>query len=256
MANEGHHILDVGQAGFARWRQRRGRLLVRHGIRAFRRVESWSVHRPGADCGHRDAAWAQLFGRCAGVVLDRSLGASIGGVKWRERAQQRSDQCTDLAVVVQVHARFLEEEEGGLRIDSRHLVVFGLADLGHGFLEHLADGVDGDVRLAYSADGVGKQLLNGTRGREISLQRYGLRAAGLNGRDGGIGIGIGIGIGLGGSAVVMNGDGLGALRGQVASDQAAKIRGAAGDLFCLASSFGLSVRAQSERESHDDCSCQ
>ncbi|AZE66468.1 hypothetical protein SAMN04490190_1793 [Pseudomonas libanensis] len=46
-----------------------------------------------------------------------------------------------------------------------------------GFLKHLADGVDGDVRPAYSADGVGKQLLDGTRCGQISLQRDGLRTA-------------------------------------------------------------------------------
>lgn len=114
-------------------------------------------------------------------------------------------------------AGFAQEEERRLGIDRAHLVVFGLADLGDGFLQHLADGVDGDVRLAHRGDGVGEQLFHGRGAGEIALQRYRLGSGCLQRGDGGVGLGLARG------AVVVDGDGLRAVGGEIAGDQPAQV---------------------------------
>lgn len=114
-------------------------------------------------------------------------------------------------------AGFAQEEERRLGIDRAHLVVFGLADLGDGFLQHLADGVDGDVRLAHRGDGVGEQLFHGRGAGEIALQRYRLGSGCLQRGDGGVGIGLARG------AVVVDGDRLRAVGGEITGDQPAQV---------------------------------
>ena len=156
-------------------------------------------------------------------MLHRRLGAGIGGVVRGIGAKQGGHQGADLAVIVDVLAGFAQEEERRLGIDRAHLVVFGLADLGDGFLQHLADGVDGDVRLAHRGDGVGEQLFHGRGAGEIALQRYRLGSGCLQRGDGGVGIGLARG------AVVVDGDRLRAVGGEITGDQPAQVLGAAGD---------------------------
>ena len=109
-------------------------------------------------------------------------------------------------------AGLLQEEEGGLRVHRRHLVVLGLADLDHWLLQHLADGVDGNVGLADRGDRVSEQFLDGAGGREVGLEGNGLGASSLDGGDGLVGIR------PGGGTVVVDGDRLSALRGEIAGD--------------------------------------
>src|SRR2546427_9070955 len=71
-------------------------------------------------------------------MLHRRLGARVGGIERRERAQQRGHQGHDLAVVVDMAPRLLEEEKRRLAVDGGHLVVLRLTDLHQRLLEHLA----------------------------------------------------------------------------------------------------------------------
>ena len=73
-------------------------------------------------------------------------------------------------------ARFLQEEEGRLVVDGVHLVKLCLADVGYGFFEHLAHGVDGNVRPAHGVHGLCKKPLHSASTRQITLQRHGLCA--------------------------------------------------------------------------------
>ncbi|MNV86602.1 hypothetical protein D3C71_1806510 [compost metagenome] len=125
-------------------------------------------------------------------------------------------------------ARFAQEEEGGLGVDRRHLVVLGFADLGEGLLQHFADGVDGNVGSAHGGDGVGEQLLDGGGGGQVRLQCDGLCAGRLDRGNGRIRFGFGRG------AVVVDRHGAGALLRQVARDQPAQVLGAAGDQYDFA----------------------
>ncbi|MCP1913123.1 hypothetical protein ACVIIY_007357 [Bradyrhizobium sp. USDA 4515] len=139
--------------------------------------------------------------RCrAGEMLDRRLGPGIGRIERRVGAEQRRHQRADLAVVVDVAAGLLEEEERGLGVDRAHRVIFGLRDLDHRFLQHLADGVDRDVGAADRGDRVGEQLLHRACCCEIGLEGDRLAACGLQRRH------RRVGIGLGGRAVVVDRD--------------------------------------------------
>ena len=60
MPDERHHVLDVGQAGLAEARQRGGRLVIRHGVLAFGRVEKRRVHRARPHGRDRNAALAKF----------------------------------------------------------------------------------------------------------------------------------------------------------------------------------------------------
>ena len=120
-----------------------------------------------------------------------------------------------LPVVVHMAARFAQEEEGGLGVHRRHLVVFGFADLGEGLLQYFADGVDGDVGPAHGSDGVSEQLLDGGGGGQVCLQRDGAGACRLDGGNGRVRFGFGRG------AVVVDRHRAGALLRQIARDQAA-----------------------------------
>ncbi len=133
------------------------------------------------------------------------------------------DQRADFAVVVKVLTRFFQEEERGFGVDRGHLVVLGFADVDQRLFQHLADGIDGDIRLADGGDSIGEQLLDRACGGQIGLQRDALRPGGLNGGDGFLRLG------FGGGAVVVDHHRFGALLSQIARDQPAEVLGAAGD---------------------------
>ncbi len=62
----------------------------------------------------------------------------------------------------------LRKKKADFRVDCGHLVIFGLGDLDDGLLQHLADGVDGDVRPADGGDGIGEQLLDRARRGQVT----------------------------------------------------------------------------------------
>jgi len=154
-------------------------------------------------------------------MLDRRLGPGIGSIEGRKGSQKRCDECADFVVVVQMRARRLEEEEGGFGIDRAHLVKFSLADLGDRLLEYLADGVDGDVRPPDRGGRIGEQLLDSARSGQIGLEGDRFSACGLDRGDGRVGVG------LRRSAVVVDGDSLCPMLGEVAGDEPTQILRAA-----------------------------
>lgn len=222
-ADIGDDVLDVGEAGFGEAGEGRGRLMVGDGVRTFGRVEEGRIHRAGADGRDGDAASAELLGGGAGEVLDRRLCAGIGRIEGRKGAEQGGDERADLAVVADMFARFAQEEEGGFGVDRAHLVIFGLGDLDEGFLQNLADGVDGDVDAAERGFGIGKQLLDIGRAGEVASEGVSCGTGRLDRRYGFFRRRPGSG------AVVMDGDAACAVLGEIARQEAAEVLRAAGD---------------------------
>lgn len=60
----------------------------------------------------------QLLRNATSEVLDRGLGAGVGGVEAGESGQERSDDVDDLATVLDVLGRLLENQEGCLGVDA------------------------------------------------------------------------------------------------------------------------------------------
>src|SRR5690606_36321371 len=79
VADEGHHVLKVGQAGRTEGRERRRSLVVGHRVSLLGWIEERRVPRTRSDRGHRDAPRTELLRCGAGEVLDRRLGTGVCG---------------------------------------------------------------------------------------------------------------------------------------------------------------------------------
>lgn len=90
-------------------------LVERHRVSTFLQVEKRRVHWSRTHRVHADHLGRELLANAAGEVLDRGLGARVGGVKSGEGCEEGCHDCDYLATLVDVFGGLLEDEEGGFR---------------------------------------------------------------------------------------------------------------------------------------------
>ena len=199
-------------------------MIVGGGFLRLLPIKERRLHRTGAKRVHGNPARAPLLRRRARKMLDRSFGTRINGIRIRVGGEQRRNDRDYFSTLAQGASRFLQEEEGTLRIDRETLIVVLFRAVENWFLDHHPRGVDGDVHPAEAALGLGEQALVSRDLGEIALNRERIDAHGFDRSDRLVRRRLRFG------AVVMHDNGLRSVLREVPTDETSEIlRAAAND---------------------------